>query len=136
MANYILILAAFDLAVGTVFTPTTDPDTYQATSNEDVILPKSTMDALPDYFLAEPSFTWDDKGAGIKAAQVDAVSWTPAVNEYFSTYENELDLWKIIDDPATDFTIIKITGNLTGVENPTIVAQAGFADSRFQVFTP
>ncbi len=136
MANFILVIEALGLTVGDIFTPTNDTEQYQSTQNPDVIIPRSTMDALPEYFLLEPSFTWDNKGAGIEAAQVDAVVWTPAVGEYFSTYENELDLWKILDDPDTDFSIVKITGNLTGIENPTVVPQAEFTNTRFQVFTP
>jgi hypothetical protein len=136
MANYINIATVLGITAGEVWAPTTDPTLYQCVDFPDAVIAKSTLDAFDDFFRAAVEFEYPDKLAGLQAKEVDGYTWTPAIGDYFSTYENDLDLWQILDDPGTDFTIVKLSGNLDIEANPQDVAQAGFTDSRFQVFIP
>ncbi len=137
MVNYILLLETLGLPAGTIFVPTTDPTIYQANTNADINFLASTMAILPTYFEAEIEFTAADKLKGIDAAQIDMVTWDVAPSHYFSTYNEELDLWKVTAEDGDEWTVIKLSGNLTGLaENPTNIAKASFTDTRYQVFTP
>lgn len=135
-SNYINIDTVLGLTVGEVFIPTNDPLYYQAADHPDVILAKETLDAYPDYFRVAVEFTETDKLIGLQAVDVDGYVWSPAIGDYFTTRTAETDLWQILDDPGTDYTVVKITGDLDIEANPQDVAQAGFTDTYFRVFIP
>jgi hypothetical protein len=135
-SNYINIASVFGLGVGEVFIPTNDPLYYTAADYPDVIIAKETMDAYPAYFRVAVPFSYSDKMAGIQAVDVDGYVWTPTIGDYFTTRMQEEDLWQILDDPATDFTVVKLTGNLSIESNPQDIAQAGFTDTYVRVFIP
>jgi hypothetical protein len=136
-SNYINIASVFGLGVGEVFIPTNDPLYYTAADYPDVIIAKATMDAYPAYFRVAVPFSYSDKMAGIQAVDVDGYVWTPTIGDYFTTRKQEEDLWQILDDPGTDFTVVKLTGNFAGLEtNPQDIAQAGFTDTYVRVFIP
>jgi len=134
--NYILLLDFGGLDAGEVFLPTAEPTIYSSSSNTDFLMLLATMQALPDYFLQAVSFNAQDKLAGIEKAMVDSVTWTPAVGDYYSDYNQELDLYKITGIVGDEFSVLKINGNLTGITNPFLEAISGFETDRYQVLHP
>jgi hypothetical protein len=123
-----------DANEGDIFIPLAGSDDfYYCVEDPSIEIGIETILAYLDvYFEAVPQITCCDKVAAIARKLYDLIPWTAIVGDYFTTYENNVALYRIIED-AGDNCGYKLISGGTYTGDTLYAAKAGFEDDRVQV---
>jgi hypothetical protein len=135
METYYVVIAAFlDADPGDYFAALDDSgEQWFCIEDPEIIVAKVTIEEyLGTYFEEVVLLTALKKIESIAKKDFDFEPWTVAVDDYFTTYANKLDLYKVVSDEGLDWGYRLISGDTfdSSVQTDT---KEGFGSSRIWV---
>jgi hypothetical protein len=135
METYYVVIAAFlDADPGEYFVPLDDAgEQYFCVEDPEIIVSIVTIqEYLGTYFEEVVTLQPLKKIEAIARKDFDFEPWTVTVGDYFTTYANKLDLYKIVSDEGLDWGYRLISGDTfdSTVQTDT---KEGFGSSRIWV---
>ena len=114
---YIVIAAFLDADPGDYFAALDETqEQWFCVQDPEIIVAKVTIEQyLGAYFEEVINLTALKKIEAISKRDYDMISWTPALNDYFTTYENNLSLYKIVSDEGLQWGYRLISGDTLDV---------------------
>lgn len=134
MANYRCIQAFMDADVDDIFVESeTTTELYYCVEDPEVQVGLETiLFYLDEYFEEVPQITCCDKVEAIANKLYELLPWTPIVGDYFTTYENNVALYRIMQDAGDNWGYKLISGG-TYTGTTEYAAKGTFDESRVQV---
>lgn len=112
--NYYIVTAAFlDADPGDYFAAIDETqEQWFCVQDPEIIVAKVTIEQyLGAYFEEVINLTALKKIESISKRDYEMISWIPALNDYFCTYENNLSLYKIVSDEGLQWGYRLISGD-------------------------
>lgn len=128
MSRVFIVITEFMQANnGELFVASNDDSTkYYCVQNPEIIVDIDTIIFyLGTYFLEVPQIDALHKLAAIARKDFDLVGWVPVIGDYFTGYDNNLNVYQVvsISDPNADYMLVAgdtISGDLVTVNLDTL----------------